>query len=55
MEYEGSIGFVMGKIKKKKSGAQVGRVKTFHIFQTIRKRPSTFRFCTEGHLRFPNF
>jgi hypothetical protein len=28
----------------KKSDAQVGRVNTFHILQTIRKRPSTFRF-----------
>jgi hypothetical protein len=38
-----------------KSDAQVGRVNTFHILQTIRKRPSTFRFCMERPLRFPNF
>jgi hypothetical protein len=36
----------------KKSYTQVGH--TFHKLQTIRKRPSTFRFCMEGPLRYPN-
>jgi hypothetical protein len=27
----------------------------YFILQTIRKRPSTFRFCMKGPLRFPNF
>jgi hypothetical protein len=47
--------FNLKTIANEKSDAQVGRVNTFHILQTIRKRPFTFRFCTEGPLRFPNF
>jgi hypothetical protein len=48
---------VLGLFIPKKSDAQVGRVNTFHahIANYIRKRPLTFRFCTEGPLRFPNF
>jgi hypothetical protein len=65
---EGSIGFVTGKMfffiadfrvlglfMARKSDAQARRVNTFHILQNIRKRPSTFRFCMEGPLRFLNF
>jgi hypothetical protein len=37
---------------KKKSNAQVGRVNTFQILQTIRKRPG---ICMEGTLRTQNF
>jgi hypothetical protein len=54
-EISRKLGWCIFFFKKKKSDAQVGRVNTFHILQTIRKRPSTFRFCMEGPLRFPNF
>jgi hypothetical protein len=46
---------VLGLFMAKKSDAQVGRVNTFLILPTIRKRPLTFRFCMERPLRFPNF
>jgi hypothetical protein len=44
-----------GVQEQENSDAQVGRVNTFHILQTIRKRPSNFRFCMEGPLRFIEF
>jgi hypothetical protein len=69
MDYEGSVGFdsrkmtkkniadfhVIGLFMAKKSDAQVRRVNTFHILQTIRKRPSNYKFCTGGPLRFQKF
>jgi hypothetical protein len=39
----------------KKSDAQVGRVKSFHILQTIRKGPSNFKLCMKRPLKFSNF
>jgi hypothetical protein len=33
------------KIVEQKSDAQVGRVNTFHILQTIRKGPLNFKLC----------
>jgi hypothetical protein len=45
--------FILFEVKK--SDVQVRRVNTFHILQTIRKRPSNFRLCMEGTLRFLKF
>jgi hypothetical protein len=39
----------------KTSNAQVGRVNTFHILQTIRKGPLNFKLCMKRPLRFSNF
>jgi hypothetical protein len=50
-----SFCYIFSDILKEKSDAQVGRVNTFHILQTIRKRPSKFRFCMERPLRFLKF
>jgi hypothetical protein len=38
----------------KKSDAQVGRVNTFHILQTVRKGPSNFKLRTKRPLIFSN-
>jgi hypothetical protein len=42
-----AIGRIVIKSLIKKSDAQVDRVNTFHILQTIRKRLSTSRVCME--------
>jgi hypothetical protein len=42
-------------VRNKKSDAQVGRVNTFHILQTIRKGPLNFKICMKRPLRFSNF
>jgi hypothetical protein len=42
-------------INIKKSDEQVGRVNTFHILQTIRKGPLTFKLCMKRPFRFSNF
>jgi hypothetical protein len=39
----------------KESDAQVRRLNTFYLLQTIRKGPLNFRFCMKEPLRFPNF
>jgi hypothetical protein len=39
----------------KKYDAQVGRVNTFHILQSIRKGPSNFKLCMKKPLRLSNF
>jgi hypothetical protein len=43
------------KLKFIKSDAQVGRVNTFHIFQTMRKGHLNFKLCMKSSLRFSNF
>jgi hypothetical protein len=43
------------EIVLQKSDAQVGRVNTFHILQTIRKKPSNFKIYMKRPLRFSNF
>jgi hypothetical protein len=41
--------------EEKKSDAQVGRVNTFHILQTIYKGPLNLKLCMKRPLRFSNF
>jgi hypothetical protein len=42
-------------LKEKISDAQIGRVNTFPILQTIRNGPSNFKLCMKRLLRFSNF
>jgi hypothetical protein len=56
MEFSTFTGYeTTGYTSLKKSDAQVGRVNTFHILQTIYKGPLTFKLSMTRPLRFSNF